>query len=235
MEFPAWLSAQLSELTEVLDDPATDLQAILAVLIDDVTVAVPSFLGLRMTLEVAGEPVTVTAIGPTAARTARSSLHLPLDPLAGAGPGSVVVSYTGNADAFAELARDRAALRARRPGPARPAPARRRRGQCAGRGVRPRSGQAAVIHRAIGCLIGQGLPPEDAVGELRRRAKATGRTLTVAAQHLLDFGNPGTTRIRRPDPDSRPPCGLTTRCCRVRASARRRPSTSSPLMAPFLG
>jgi len=89
-----------------LDDLGTDLQAILAVLIDDVTVAVPSFLGLRMTLQVAGEPVTVTAIGPTAARTARSSLHLPLDPLDGAGPGSVVVFYAGNADAFAELARD---------------------------------------------------------------------------------------------------------------------------------
>ena len=64
-----------------MDDLGTDLQAILAVLIDDVTVAVPSFLGLRMTLHMAGEPVTVTAIGPTAARTARSSLHLPLDPL----------------------------------------------------------------------------------------------------------------------------------------------------------
>ena len=54
MEFPASLSAQLSELTDALDDPGTDLQAILAVLIDDVTAAVPSFLGLIMTLRLAG-------------------------------------------------------------------------------------------------------------------------------------------------------------------------------------
>jgi len=50
--------------------------------------------------------------------------------------------------------------------------------------------------RAIGWLIGQGLTPEDAVGELRRRATATGRTRTAAAQHLYDFGNPG----HNPDP-----------------------------------
>ena len=44
MEFPASLRAQLSELTDALDDPGTDLQAILDVLIDDLTLAVPSFL-----------------------------------------------------------------------------------------------------------------------------------------------------------------------------------------------
>lgn len=91
MDFPASLSAQLSELTDALDDPGTDLQAILAVLVDDLTAAVPSVLGLTMTLRLAGEPVALTAIEPAAVRAARSSLQLPLDPLAGAGPGSAVV------------------------------------------------------------------------------------------------------------------------------------------------
>lgn len=59
---------------------------------------------------------------------------------------------------------------------------------------------SAIIHRAIGWLIDRGMPPEDAAGELRRRAAATGRTLSVAAQHLLEMGIAGTIRIRRPDP-----------------------------------
>src|SRR6476661_7547300 len=68
MEFPASLSAQLSELTDALDDPGTDLQAILDVLIDDLTLAVPSFLGLTMTLRLAGAPVTLTAVDPATVR-----------------------------------------------------------------------------------------------------------------------------------------------------------------------
>ena len=193
MEFPASLSAQLSELTDALDDPGTDLQAILAVLIDDVTAAVPSFLGLRMTLRLAGEPVTLTAVDPGTVGTARSSLQLPLDPLAGAGPGSVVVFYARAADAFVELAADtrrvygldgQAQLDRHLPG----------------RGtdidVVTDAAQAAVVHRAIGWLIDRGLSPEDAAGELRRRAAATGRTLSAAAQELLETGTPG----RDPDP-----------------------------------
>ena len=42
--------------------PGTDLQAVLAVLVDDLTVAVPSFLGLTMTLRLGGDPITLTAI-----------------------------------------------------------------------------------------------------------------------------------------------------------------------------
>ena len=35
MDFPRALSRQLSALTDALDDPGTDLQAVLAVLVDD--------------------------------------------------------------------------------------------------------------------------------------------------------------------------------------------------------
>jgi hypothetical protein len=118
-----------------------------------------------------------------------------LDPLAGAGPGSFVVFYARDAHAFAVLAAD----------------TRRVYGldgqvlldrHLPGRGTDPLvvtdPTQAAVIHRAIGWLIDQGLPPEEAAGELRRRAAATGRTLTAAAHHLLETGNPR----RDPDPAS---------------------------------
>jgi len=106
MDFPTSLSAQLSELTDALDDPGADLQAILTVLVDDLTAVVPSFLGLRMTLRLAGEPVTLNAVEPAAVKAARSSLQLPLDPLAGAGPGSVVVFYARDVDAFTVVAAD---------------------------------------------------------------------------------------------------------------------------------
>lgn len=104
MDFPASLSQQLSDLTDALDDPGTDLQAILAVLVDDLISSVPSFLGLTMTLRVAGESIAMTAIEDDALCVAGSSLQLPLDPIAGAGPGSAVVLYARDVDAFAELA-----------------------------------------------------------------------------------------------------------------------------------
>ena len=190
MEFPGSLSAQLSELTDALDDPGTDLQAILAVLIDDVTAAVPSFLGLTMTLRLAGEPVTLTAIDATTVESAGSSLQLPLDPLAGAGPGSVVVFYARDVHAFASLAEDTRRLSGL-DGQVlvdRHLPGREATTEAA---VTIGPAQAAVIHRAIGWLIDQGLPPDDATGELRRRAAAAGRTLIAAAHHLLDTGKPG--------------------------------------------
>ena len=106
MDFPRALSGQLSALTDALDDPGTDLQAVLAVLVDDLTVAVPSFLGLTMTLRLGGDPdhADRDRWGPGDHRGA--SLQLPLDQLAGAGPDSVVVFYAGSPGAFVDMAAD---------------------------------------------------------------------------------------------------------------------------------
>lgn len=186
MDFPASLSQQLSDLTDALDDPGTDLQTILAVLVDDLTAAVPSFLGLTMTLRVDGESVALTAIEADALPAARSSLQLPLDPMAGAGPGSAVVFYARDVDAFAELAADSRRLHGVD-------------GQVLLDGHLPDRdavqsplvtdpAQGVVIHRAMGLLIDQGLTPEQAAHELRRRAAATGCALTDTAHHLLRTG-----------------------------------------------
>ena len=56
------LSAQLAALTSALDDPGIDLHAVIGEVATDVTNAVPSFLGLSMTLLLNERPVTVTAI-----------------------------------------------------------------------------------------------------------------------------------------------------------------------------
>ena len=106
MDVSGSLSEQLSALTDALDDPGTDLPAILSVLVDDITAAIPSFLGLTMTLELNAQPFTLTAIDPTGADTATTSLQLPLDPLAGAGPGSAVTFYAATRGAFVDLAAD---------------------------------------------------------------------------------------------------------------------------------
>ncbi len=103
MEFPHVLCDQLAELSEALAEPGTDLQAILAVLIDDITAAVPSFLGLTMTLQIDGGPVTLTATDPDLAARANASIKLPVGPIAG-GPAGTIIFYAHDPGAFTDLA-----------------------------------------------------------------------------------------------------------------------------------
>jgi hypothetical protein len=79
------LSDQLGTLTAVLDDPGTDLHTVLHVLVDELSVAVSSFLGLRMTLQSEWFPVTLVAVDPDLALAAGTSLALPLSRSTGAG------------------------------------------------------------------------------------------------------------------------------------------------------
>ena len=184
MDFPQALSGHLSALTDALDDPGTDLQAVLAVLADDLTLAIPSFLGLTMSLDVGGGTITLTAVAPAAAATARATLRLPLDPMAGAGPGSNVVFYADSAGAFVDLAADtrhaygldgqvvldgHVASTALQPGPP---------------GVNGLE-EATVVNRAIGVLIDQGHLPDEARRELLRRGGGHPRGSLGAAQDLL--------------------------------------------------
>jgi hypothetical protein len=106
MKLPPSLSAQLSALTDALDDPNIDLEAVLTALLDEVRMSVPSVLGLTMALELNGHQVSVTAIDPDRPVPVQASVQLPLDPLAGAGPGSNVVFYGRDPGAFDDLAID---------------------------------------------------------------------------------------------------------------------------------
>jgi len=168
-----------------LDDPGIDLHAVICEVATDVTTAVPSFLGLSMTLLLNERPVTVTAIDADLAAAAGASLQLPLGPLAGAARGSSVVFYAGRPGAFVDLATDtRYAYgldsdvvldchltsneRAVRAHP----------------GVSG-SDELRLINQAIGVLIGLGHLPGEAHDELLRRATHHGRGLPGVAEDLL--------------------------------------------------
>ena len=107
MEISAALVADLTSLTDSLDQPDTDLEALLRALADDTRRAVRSYLGLTMTLIVDGYPVTLTAMDEFAdpGDIATSAL-LPLPALCDAEPGSVIVFYAGKAGAFVDFAAD---------------------------------------------------------------------------------------------------------------------------------
>jgi hypothetical protein len=185
MYFPDPLSAQLSALSTALDDQRIDLRAVVGALAADVAAAVPSFLGLTMTLLLDGRPVTVMAVEADRAAAAGASLRLPLDPLAGAAPGSSVVFYAGRPGAFVDLAADTCYAYGLDgdvvlDGHLTPPP----RAVQAHPGVYG-SDEMTVINQAIGVLIEHGRLPGEAHEELLRRAAQHGRCLPSVAEDLL--------------------------------------------------
>lgn len=183
------LTDHISALTQTYDDPGSDLEAILDVLADDLTAAVPSFLGLTMTLNLDANPVTLTAINPGLAAVAGASLELPLGALIATDLGSTVVFYARNPGAFVDLAEDTQCayglggpilLDGQLPhssDPCRPAP-----------GL---TGLAdlSVINQAIGVLITRGHTEAEAHSELRSRTTHNNDSLADSARHLLTSTN----------------------------------------------
>ena len=180
MEFPIVLARHLSALTEALDNPGTDLQAVLAVLADDLRGAVSSFLGLTMTVYASGAPITLAAVDPRDALGAGATLLVPLDPL-GAPAGSTVLFYAANPGSFVDLGADTRNLfgldgqvvidghLATDPGDP---------------GVAGFN-ETTAINRAVGILIERGKPPPEARLELRRLAADADGTVLGAAEQLL--------------------------------------------------
>ena len=188
MTFSDALTAQFNALTAALDDPGTDLETILDVLVDDLSAAVSSFLGLRMTLQLDGVPVTLTAMDAGLAVTAGASLTLPLGRSTDEGPGGTVVFYARHPGAFVDLAAD--LQRVHDPD-----------GQVylddhlPSAGDQPRwagitgLAELSVVNQAIGVLITRGHSPAEAHAELRRRATDTLHSMPDAAEHVLASTN----------------------------------------------
>ena len=191
MDTPDHLIAHLAELTDLLDEPGTDLQAVLAVLVDDLMTAVPSFLGLTISIPTAGTEVTVNLLDPHLADAVTSSLLLPLAALGIAGTGGTggtggtIVFYAAQPGAFVDLAADtrfafgldgQVALDQHLPSMDGPVASSGMSGHI----------EASTINRALGVLLDRGHTPQAARSVLQRRADRDGVPLHHVARQLLD-------------------------------------------------
>jgi len=182
MEISAVLSADLKALTDLLEEPGTDLEATLQALSADARQAVDSYLGLTMTLVIDGHPIMLTTVEPVEVAT---SLRLPLGALGDTGPRGALVFYAGKPGAFVDLAADLSFALGLNPGvvvldedltpTTDPA------------GLTGLTGLAEMsqVNQAIGILIERGHVPDSARTELHRLADLAQTTLHAAAQQLI--------------------------------------------------
>ena len=198
----------LGTLTDDLDEPGADLQAMLEVLLDDVTTAVPSFCGLRIELTGPAYPLVDLWVPRQAAESApeparsppvRASLQVPVPPLASAKTVTTLTFYAGASAAFDVLAAD-LRLACGLDGEIvvdehlhlwPPAGGDKDRDDDRGTDA---VDQAVVINQALGLLIGLGHLPEAAWSELRRQAHVHGIDTSARARQLLA----GLTDAREP-------------------------------------
>jgi hypothetical protein len=199
VNFSHEVTNQLDVLTDALEDPGTDLPTVLAVLVDDLRTAIPSELGLTVTITQAGDTITLTTVEPLAPATTGASLHLPLDEVTAANPGSTVTFYAARPGAFVDLAED-IRYACRLDGQVvidghlhDPLPAAGARGWTGVTGL----AELSVINQAIGVLIELGHPPGTARTVLQHRANQTDTALGATAQHLIDEHTP-TLRNQHP-------------------------------------
>jgi hypothetical protein len=189
VDVPPELIEGLTLLSDALDDPVIDLEAILSVLTDDLVSAIPSYLGLIVTLHIDGNPVIVSTLDGATTGRARASLMLSLLPLVPATPAGSVAFFSGAAGAFVELAEDAKWIFNLSGPPILDGHLTDGRGNDEPAGIR---GLAAHtnINQAIGVLIEEGHTPAGARQELARRSVRGGWSLPETALQLLDGVTP---------------------------------------------
>ena len=185
MDVPPELIEGLTLLSDALDDPVMDLEAILSVLTDDLVSAIPSYLGLIITLHIDGNPVIVSTLDSASNGRARASLLLPLMPPGPAAAGGSVAFYSGTPGAFIELADDARWIFNLIGPPVLDGHLTVGRNGSDPAGMHGLTAHTS-INQAIGVLIEEGHSPAGARDELARRSASTGRTLPETALQLLD-------------------------------------------------
>ena len=186
MKIGAALAVDLGILTAALDEPGTDVLHTLHQLGVDAQAAVPTYLGLSVTVDGSDPPFTFTIIEDGAVTDdVRTSLWLTLPGVGDgrASPSVALILYAETPGTFVDLTADLAWLTGRPPsdfvldqhlsGPARPDT-----GTC----LRT----ASVINQAIGVLIGRGYTPEQAHRALDTQAGCAGTYRHTTAQSILD-------------------------------------------------
>jgi len=184
MKIGAALAADLGILTEALDEPGDVLHSLHRLGVD-AQAAVPTYLGLSMTVDGSDPPFTFTTVEDGAADDVRTSvrLTLPGDGDGRASPSVALTLYAETPGTFVDLTADLAWLTGRPPSDFAldqhlSVPA----GSDAGTYLRA----ASVINQAIGVLIGRGYTPGQAHSKLDTQADGAGTERHTAAQFILD-------------------------------------------------
>src|ERR1700739_4856699 len=117
MKIGAALAADLGILTEALDEPGTDVLHSLHQLGVDAQAAVPTYLGLSMTVDGGDPPFTFTTLEDGAADDVRTSVRLTLPGVgdARASPSVALTLYAETPGTFVALTADLAWLTGGRP------------------------------------------------------------------------------------------------------------------------
>jgi hypothetical protein len=181
----AALAADLGILTAALDEPGTDVAHSLGQLAADATAAIPTFLGLRVTVDGGDPPFTFTTfVEGVGTGDVRTSLRLVLPGVGDVGllPVVVLVLYAGSPGTFVDLAADLAWLTAR---PLNDFVLDQHLPAAAERGAATSLFQVSVINQAIGALIGQGCTPEQAERHLTAEGADAGISRHAVGLRIL--------------------------------------------------
>ena len=189
MDISAALTADLTLLTQALDDSGIDLEAGLRAFTADVKLAVASFTGMTMTIALDGHDVSFTVHDEATIQPA-TSLLIPLATVTPTEAASTLLLYATTPGAFVDLAAD--LIYDLRIEPT---------ALVVDGHLDPRAGPAVMtgldehsaINQAIGVLIGRGHTPESAQHELHRLAKLDHDDLRAAAEALILSARSGST------------------------------------------
>lgn len=182
VDIPPTLAADLRSLVGVLDVPDLELEQAVASLRQDVRNAIPSFVGLRLTLVVQGHAVVLTSLEEETDEPT-TSLAIPLRESSGSLAAAELVLFAATPGAFVDLAADADYSHFARGGDLR---------QDQDLVVPLRSGLTGVaeltmVNRAIGLLIGRGMTPDQAQNHLEGRSAQAGIAVFQVAAYLLSL------------------------------------------------
>jgi hypothetical protein len=185
VKITAALAADLGILTATLDEPGTDVAHSLRQLVADAAAAIPTYVGLSVTVDGSDPPFTFTTLtdGVTAGDV-RTSLGMALPGVGDTcvAPTVVVVLYAGSPGTFVDLAADLAWLTIR---PLRDFVLDQHLPGSDGMDTGTNLFEASVVNQAIGVLIGQGFTPRQADGQLDAQAANAGISRHAASCLIL--------------------------------------------------
>jgi hypothetical protein len=185
MTITAALAADLDVLTAALDEPGTDVADTLHRLAANAAFAIPTYLGLSVTVSGSVPPFAFTSLNDgVVPGDVRTSLGLTLPSAGGAGARQAVtlVLYAGSPGTFVDLAADVAWLTTR---PSTDFALDQHLQSLAEKIIATGLLEVSTINQAIGVLIGEGHTPEEAEEQLTSLTADAGISRHAVALRIL--------------------------------------------------